>query len=205
MTRQIKDYEGIYFIDTYGVITTAKGKVRKTYNKVKNHTTYIQVVLSKNNTRRTKLVHRLVAEAFLPNPESKPHINHIDNNGSNNHVTNLEWCTHKENMLHSMKQGRLEAGLAKARTSAAVLNKNTAKIAWNARIGCTFNNIKILSIISLGKHPKGLTECTKCNTTKVRTLGNVVNGSVLMCRSCSTIQKHKDRKLKHENDKTYMC
>lgn len=52
-------------------------------------------------------IHRLVALAFIPNPENKRFVNHIDTNRSNNHVDNLEWCTSKENNQHSMNLGHL--------------------------------------------------------------------------------------------------
>ena len=58
---------------------------------------YLRVYLSKNGKRKHHKVHRLVARAFIPNPENKPQVNHIDGNKKNNSITNLEWVTDTEN------------------------------------------------------------------------------------------------------------
>ena len=60
-----------------------------------------------SGSRSNLYVHRAVAMAYLPNPDNKPHVNHKDNNPSNNHVGNLEWCTAAENRAHAAKQNRL--------------------------------------------------------------------------------------------------
>lgn len=57
--------------------------------------------------------HRVVMETFVPNIENKPFINHIDSNTKNNSLSNLEWCTAKENIIHSLRAGRTKSGLAK--------------------------------------------------------------------------------------------
>ncbi|MGR9130776.1 HNH endonuclease [Rhizobium leguminosarum] len=66
---------------------------------------YIQVRIGPTGQQRTATVHRLVALAFLPNPEGYRDVNHKDGNKQNNHVDNLEWMTHQENMKHAVKNG----------------------------------------------------------------------------------------------------
>lgn len=66
---------------------------------------YQRISLHKNGKRNDVSIHRLVAEAFIPNPENKPEVNHKDGNKLNNNVNNLEWCTHSENILHACRTG----------------------------------------------------------------------------------------------------
>lgn len=68
----------------------------------RGNTTYKEVTLWDNGRQVDVEVHRLVAVAFIPNPDNLRCVNHIDGNGSNNNVSNLEWCSHKENVRHSM-------------------------------------------------------------------------------------------------------
>ena len=72
---------------------------------------YEKVVLTKNGTRKTYMVHRLVATAFLENPYDKPTVNHKDGNKRNNNIENLEWATHKEQKDHSISIGLAEQNI----------------------------------------------------------------------------------------------
>lgn len=71
---------------------------------------YVQNI--KNQEKRMRQ-HRVLMETFVPNPENKPFINHIDSNTKNNDLSNLEWCTAKENVVHALKMGRMNSGLSK--------------------------------------------------------------------------------------------
>lgn len=62
-------------------------------------------LINDDNVKKKVFVHRLVAQAFIPNPNGKPQVNHRDGNKANNKFNNLEWCTAKENTAHSIKTG----------------------------------------------------------------------------------------------------
>lgn len=77
-----------------------------------NRDTYLTVKISyEDGTKKDYFVHRLVALMFIPNPENKPVVNHIDGNKQNNSVSNLEWVTHKENALHAVALGLRKRGV----------------------------------------------------------------------------------------------
>ena len=84
---------------------------------------YLRVTLSKDNKTERFSVHRLVAEAFVANPENKPFVNHKDNNASNNCATNLEWVTHSENMEWAQKQHRLYDAQSKGGKAGSATNR----------------------------------------------------------------------------------
>ena len=98
----------------YNEITTDysvsdKGEVRKdTTNhlmKLQIQQGYSHVTIQINGKPKRFRVHRLVAEAFIPNPDGKPYVNHIDGNRQNNSITNLEWVTPAENTRHAVDTG----------------------------------------------------------------------------------------------------
>lgn len=97
---RIVPYAPNYSVSNLGNVKNIK---RDTLLKPRLLRDYKRVSLSINGKPYDKRIHRLVAEAFIPNPDNKPQINHIDGDRGNNHYTNLEWCTNSENQLHSYK------------------------------------------------------------------------------------------------------
>ena len=94
--KDIKGYEGLYKVSSYGrIMTVRKNAILCPAKTISNGLT---VSLSKNGKVEKRQVSRLVAAAFIPNPENKPYVDHIDGVKYHNFADNLRWCTQKENM-----------------------------------------------------------------------------------------------------------
>ena len=131
-------YEGLYKVSNLGRILSLNyrntGKA-ELMNPGTNTGGYLQVELSKNGKTKTCSVHRLVAEAFLDNPENKPEVNHKDEDKTNNFVflnedgsvdkekSNLEWVWHIDNMNHGTRNERAGKAISKALTNGKLSKK----------------------------------------------------------------------------------
>ena len=108
--KDIEGYEGLYKVSNLGRIYSSYGQNKETCKlpilrgSISSHG-YRIVGLTKNKHVKSFFIHRLVAKAFIPNPENKPDINHIDGNKENNNINNLEWCTKSENTKHAHVTG----------------------------------------------------------------------------------------------------
>jgi hypothetical protein len=103
MKKHIKNFPD-YLIHSEGYVISCKnGKERRMIGG--NSNGYPQVTLRHKGLQQQFLVHRLVAEHFLPTTEFCKHVNHIDGNKSNNQIANLEWVSPKENMQHAVRSG----------------------------------------------------------------------------------------------------
>lgn len=121
--KDVKGYEGLYQVSNWGRVKriTNNNRVLKPY-KVKKG--YLNVVLSKNGKAKTFRVHRLVALAFLPNPDSLPEINHKDEKKDNNNVDNLEWCSGYYNIQYGTRGERISKSKIDGKACKPVLQFN---------------------------------------------------------------------------------
>lgn len=126
--RDIKGYEGLYQVSNFGRVKSLSRYIGHRYANKKrlipekimtncnNGKGYECVYLVKYKKRKIKYIHRLVAEAFIQNPEHKTYVNHLDYNIHNNTVKNLEWCTQLENVqwsiinMHHRKNSKTNTG-----------------------------------------------------------------------------------------------
>lgn len=111
--KDIKGYEGMYQVSDCGRVKGLRFGKERLLVGIKNKDGYLQVNLYKDGKQKTCSVHRLVARAFLPNPNGLPCVNHRDECKTSNVVTNLEWCSHKYNTNY----GTVVERIAKALTN----------------------------------------------------------------------------------------
>lgn len=124
--KDIDGYDGKYQVSNLG-------QIRSTYSGKKHRITilkpmvqkngYLYVALWKDNKKKNKLIHRLVALAFVDNPNDYPEVNHKDENKENNVAENLEWCEH----IYNMNYGEIKEKIS---------NANKGKISWNKGLKC---------------------------------------------------------------------
>lgn len=140
--KPIKGYES-YLVSINGdVYSTKRHKyLTKSYNGG-----YAKIIIRVDGVHHNKLVHRLVAQAYIPNPENKPQVNHKDGDKSNNNVFNLEWCTQSENNIHAFKNGLMSItnnciARQKEVVGIKVINTITGKIYGSIRMAAIENNM----------------------------------------------------------------
>lgn len=123
--KDIKGYEGLYQISNYGRVWSIRKQ--KYLKGDKNSAGYLRVLLTaKNGKTKREFIHRLVALAFIPNPENKPQVNHIDANIENNKAENLEWNTSKENLSQKNRMNKVCDKVRCIETGIVYSSKNDA-------------------------------------------------------------------------------
>jgi len=123
--KNIKGYEGLYQISDEGEVrslgngnsSNSKERILKP-NKDKDG--YLYVILYKNGKKKTIKIHRLVAEAFISNPDNLPQVNHKNEDKTDNRLFNLEWCTNRYNSNHGTRNKRISEKKTNGKTSKPV-------------------------------------------------------------------------------------
>lgn len=129
--KDVAGYEGYYKVSNQGNVYSVERIIRgKKYGglvlkPIYNKDGYVRVYLYENGIMQTKSIHRLVAEAFIPNPNNYLEINHKDEDKTNNYVENLEWCTREHNINHGTRNEK--AGLAQSKRVKAI-NVETGEV-----------------------------------------------------------------------------
>lgn len=177
----MKQYKNTpYMIDELGNVFRIGKQKPLTPDVVKRG--YQRVTLCVEGKTQRHSVHRMVAETFIPNPESKPHINHIDNNPSNNTVSNLEWCTHSENMLHCYKQDRCSSLVASEK--AALVSREKTETLFKNLLGSLFVAINYKTLKST-QRAYVTYACQNCgHLRELRSDSPIFKQSRFLCKNC---------------------
>lgn len=180
--KSVEGYEGLYEISNLGnlyrleYITNRGRKIKgKLMNQYLNYKGYIQVYLIKEGKKFTTTIHRLMAIAFIPNPDNKPQINHLNGIKNYNKLENFEWCDNSENQLHAFHTGlkKYPKGELNSNTSLTEELVNIIKQEYN----------------SGGKIP----ELSKKYSIELQILRNIIYGRT-WTHNTTSITKRDDRK-----------
>ena len=131
--KDIEGYEGLYQISNEGRVKSLRKNIIK--KDAKHSQEYRLIQLCHNKVNKTFYVHRLVAKAFILNPENLLEVNHIDGDPTNNHVTNLEWSTRSEQLLHAYRLGLAQTKVGE--------ESNFAKLTEKQAIGILIDKVQI--------------------------------------------------------------
>ena len=134
--KPVAECNGEYYVSSWGRVKSLKfGKER--ILKPGSSQGYLSVIISKTNEKvKCKTIHKLVALAFISNPENKPSVNHKDGNKLNNHIDNLEWNTYKENIQHAWKNGLCES-------TRVAITKRQSKPVFDLLTNTKYDSLKI--------------------------------------------------------------
>lgn len=108
--KDIQGYEGLYQVTSCGKVWSYQSEK---FLKPRRNKDYLRVALCKDGGRKDYYIHRLVAEAYLPNPEGLSQVNHKDENKENNALPNLEWCDQSYNSNYGSRNERMAKSLSK--------------------------------------------------------------------------------------------
>lgn len=166
--KDVKGYGGVYKVSDSGLIMRSDG-IRKEHSlkTLMNNNGYLTVNLSKQNKQKRMLVHRVVAEAFIENPNNKQEVNHIDGNKENNNVKNLEWVDRSENLKHAFRQGLRTYTEAQRIASVKNLKRATETII-KAVLMIDEKNNKSIAFKSIAEAERitGIKNCNICECCK---------------------------------------
>lgn len=184
--KDIRGYEGLYQVSDFGRVKSLERYTIKKHGRsgqmvkypekerimihhTNKKTGYCSLLLQYNNKKKSALIHRLVAEAFINNIDNKPQVNHINGIKTDNRLENLEWNTRSENQLHSFKTGLQKPN----KTNLGKFGKESANSKPIIRIDNNGNKLRFDCITEASRQNNiSITSLINCLKRRSKTSGN---------------------------------